>query len=376
LDASDGIQQLYERVRRSVFDHRIRPREAVNRTLQAHGIAGLFIEIERTLVSCSPQSKLAPTADTAFYQTHLQQTQFESIARALTEGVGVRATARIMDVDKKTVLRVLARAADHAMRLSRSLLKNIAVSECQLDEMWSFIGKKEKHLDPIEKLEGVLGDAWIWIAFDPVHKLVLAHVIGKRTEPHAVALLEKVRAITADMPSLFTSDQLDQYTGALLKVYGNTVFPPCRPGTGRPPNPKLVPPEGLLYAQVVKQYKRNRLIGITRKVIFGDSEKLKDVLERSVASNTINTSFVERNNGTVRHMDARCSRKTYRFSKNSKNHKRQFELSLAYYHLCLPHKTLTKRYGRPTSPFMSAGITDHIWTMSELLRTQPKIPCS
>ncbi|EFK07105.1 conserved domain protein [delta proteobacterium NaphS2] len=376
LDSSDGIQQIYERARRAVFDRRIRPLATVRRTLQAHGIAGLFIDIERTLVSFSPRSKPAPTADTAFYQTHLQEAQFESIARALTEGVGVRASARIMAVDKKTVLRVLARAADHATRLSRFLLKNTTVSECQLDEMWSFIGKKEKHLDPIEKLEGILGDAWIWIAFDPVHKLVLAHVIGKRTEPHAVALLEKVRGITADMPSLFTSDQLDQYTGALLKVYGKTVLPPRRTGPGRPPNPKLVPPEGLLYAQVVKQYKRNRLIGITRKVIFGDSEKLKAILEDSIASNTINTSFVERNNGTVRHMDARCSRKTYRFSKNSKNHKRQLELSVAYYNLCLPHKTLTKRYGSPTSPFMSAGLTDHIWTMGELLRTQPKIPCT
>jgi IS1 family transposase len=371
LDTSDGIQQIYERARRTVFDRRIRLPEPVSRTLQAHGITGLFIDPERTLVSCHPQPRSASKA-TAFYQTHLQETQFSNIARALTEAVGVRATARIMAVDKKTVLRVLQRAADHAMRLSRSLLKNIEVSECQLDEMWSFIGKKEKHLEPIEKLEGILGDAWIWIAFDPIHKLVLAHVIGKRTEPHAVDLLEKVKSITASIPSLFTSDQLNQYTQALLKVYGNTVFPPRSPGAGRPPNPKLVPPEELLYAQVVKQYKGNKLVGITRKVIFGDPQKLQNVLERSITSKKINTSFVERYNGTVRHIDARCSRKTYRFSKNSKNHAHQLELSLAYYHLCLPHKTLTKRYGRPTSPFMSAGLTDHIWSMGELLQTPPQ----
>jgi len=286
--------------------------------------------------------------------------------------VGVRATARITSVDKKTVLRVLCRAADHAVRISTTLLRNLAVSECQLDEMWSFIGKKEAHLEPIEKLEGILGDAWIWIAFDPDHKVVLAHVIGKRTQPHAVSLLRKVKRITARMPDLFTSDQLDQYTSALLQVYGHTVLPSRKPGPGRPLNPRLLPPKELFYAQVVKEYKSNRLAGITRKVVFGDPQKVREIIQRSRVSQAINTSFIERNNATIRHMDARCTRKTYRFSKCRTNHERQFELCLAYYHLCLPHKTLTKRYGRPTTPFMSAGLADHVWTMNELLKTCPE----
>ncbi len=374
LEPHDGIQSIYERARRSVTDRRLRSPEEVRSTLQAHGVAGLFLEFDSTLVSCAPRSRPGPRTGTAFQHTHLEETRFETIARALTEGVGVRATARIMNVDKKTILLVLDRAADHAMRLSRSLLKDLEVSECQLDEMWSFIGKKEAHLEPIEKLEGILGDAWIWIAFDPVHKIVLAHVIGKRTEHHAVALLQEVKRITTKMPSLFTSDQLDQYPQALLKVYGHTVIPSRKPGPGRPPKPRLVPPDELLYAQVVKKYKRNRLVGITRRVVFGDPQKLHDILQRSPSSNTVNTSFVERNNGTIRHIDARCSRKTYRFSKSKGNHERQLELSLAYYHLCLPNRSLTKKYGKPTTPFMSAGITDHIWTMGELLRTQPKIP--
>jgi IS1 family transposase len=281
-----------------------------------------------------------------------------------------------MNVDKKTVLRVLGKTADHAMRLSCSMLKDLVVSECQLDEMWSFIGKKERHLEPFEKLQGILGDAWIWIAFDPTHKVVLAHVIGKRTEPHAVALLQKVKRITACMPSLFTSDQLDQYAKALLKVYGHTVHVPPKPGPGRPPHPKLVPPDELLYAQVVKQYKQNRLVGITRKVVFGDPNKLQDILQNSAVSHTIHTSFVERNNGTVRHLDARCIRKTYRFSKCKENHQCQFELCMAYYHLCLPHRTLTKRYRRLTTPFMPAGITDHVWTLRELLQTRTENPVS
>jgi IS1 family transposase len=293
---------------------------------------------------------------------------FETIARSLAEGVGVATTARIQNVDKKTVLLVLAKAAVHAAKVSRTLVRGLVVSECQLDEMWSFIGKKEKNLDAVEKLHAVLGDAWIWTAFDAVNKVFLATVIGKRTLPHAVALLEEVKRVTSHMPSLFSSDQLRHYANALLQVYGKLVFPPRKPGPGRPPNPRLVPADELLYVHVVKQYKKYRVVKITRKVIFGDVEKVEKILKASVVSQKINTSSVERGNGTIRHVDARCNRKTLRFSKRKENHDRQLRLSLAYYHLCHAHKTLTKRHGRPTTPFMAAGLTDHVWSMGELLR--------
>ena len=88
--------------------------------------------------------------------------------------------------------------------------------------------------------------------------------------------------------------------------------------------------------------------------------------------NKINTSYVERNNGTIRHMDARCVRKTFCFSKCQENHERQLALSLSYYHHCRPHKTLMKRYGRPTTPFMAANLTDRVWSMGDLLRFKSK----
>jgi len=75
-------------------------------------------------------------------------------------------------------------------------------------------------------------------------------------------------------------------------------------------------------------------------------------------------------------MDARCVRKTFRFSKCQENHERQLALSLCYYHLCRPHKTLTKRYGQATTPFMAANLADHVWTMAELLNFKTKKPYS
>ena len=156
-------------------------------------------------------SRYGTRKETAMHRAHLSEQAFETIAKSLAEGVGVATTARIQGVDKKTVLLVLAKASEHAMSISQALMMNLIVSECQLDEMWSFIGKKEKNLTPIEKLQGGMGDAWIWIAFDAVSKVAIATVVGKRTLPHAVQLLEKVKRVTARMPTLFSSDQLNQY---------------------------------------------------------------------------------------------------------------------------------------------------------------------
>ena len=371
VDDQDLPQQCYEHARRGVLDRRIRVDQSLTDTLQAHGLAGLFIDPESSIVySMSRHTRSGARKGTAMYHAHLSEQAFETIAKSLAEGVGVATTARIQGVDKKSVLLVLAKAGEHAMKISQALMRNLVVSECQLDEMWSFIGKKEKRLAPIEKLEGELGDAWIWIAFDAVNKVAIASVVGKRTQAHAVELLGEVKRVTVRMPTLFSSDQLDQYGSALLEVYGTWMTPPRKPGPGRPPKPRLVPPDNLLYVQVVKKYQKYRVVKVTRKVVFGDPDRVAAILESSSVSRTINTSYIERYNGTVRHLDSRCARKTYRFSKCKDKHELQLALSLAYYHLCLPHRTLSKRHRQPTTPFMSAGLTDHVWTMAELLTSR------
>jgi IS1 family transposase/histone H3/H4 len=376
FEDNDRMQVMYEKARRACLDRRVRCQETISKTLLAHGLAGLFIHPERVLIpSALPQNGRNPRKNTAFHCAHLPETAFETIARSLAEGVGIAATARIQNVDKKTVLLLLEKAAEYAGKAQRTLLSNVEVSECQLDEMWSFIGKKEKNLESLEKLKGELGDAWIWIALDAVNKVVLAQVIGKRTASHAVRLLQEVKRVTARMPDLFSSDQLDQYETALLQVYGELIQPHRKPGPGRPPKPRLVPSNNLCYVQVVKRYKNYRVVKVDREIVFGDPEKVNQILGSSTVSRKINTSFVERGNNTIRHTDSRCTRKTLRFSKCKRNHHRQLVLSLAYYHLCRPHGSLTKRHGKPTTPFMAARLTDHVWTMQELLRFDPGIPC-
>ena len=368
IEDNDIPQLLYEKNRRASMDRRFNMDDQVVSTMKSHGVAGLFIDPENAVHPLSSnQARTSPRHCTAYHRCHLSEEAFETIAKSLGEGVGVAATARIQNVDKKSVLLVLSKAGDHAMKVSRNLLKNVEVTECQLDEMWSFIGKKEKNLDPVEKLQQILGDAWIWIAFDATNKITLAYNIGKRTLPYAISLIKDVKRITKRMPDLFSSDQLDQYAKALLQVYGTIVYPNRKPGPGRPPNPRITPLKELNYVQVVKQYEKYRVVKVGRKVVFGDPKKIEIILADSAVSKKINTAYVERNNGTIRHMDSRCVRKTFRFSKSKINHERQLALTLTYCHLCRPHKTLTKRHGQPTSLFMAANLTDHVWSMNELL---------
>jgi IS1 family transposase len=368
IEDNDIPQLLYEKNRSASIDRRFKMDKQIVITMRSHGVAGLFIDPENALYSLSSnQARTSPRHCTAFHCSHLSEDAFETIAKSLAEGVGVTATARIQNVDKKTVLLVLAKAGDHAMQVNRALLEDLEVTECQLDEMWSFIGKKEKNLDPVEKLHKILGDAWIWIAFDATNKITLAYNIGKRTLPYAISLIKDVKRVTKRIPALFSSDQLDQYAKALLQVYGTIVYPTRKPGPGRPPNPRILPSKDLNYVQVVKLYKEYRVVKVSRKVVFGDPKSIERILAESSVSKKINTAYVERNNGTIRHMDSRCVRKTFRFSKIKTNHERQLALSLAYCHLCRPHKTLTKRHGQPTTPFMAANLTDHVWSMAELL---------
>lgn len=110
-------------------------------------------------------------------------------ATAVAEGLSIRATGRLLGVDKDTVNHWLPGLGRHCQRVMNYFFRNLPLAECQLDELWTFIAKKEAQLTPLEKLAEVYGDAWVWIAFSPVCKLVPAWVVGKRTLAHARRLV-------------------------------------------------------------------------------------------------------------------------------------------------------------------------------------------
>ncbi|MBC8358128.1 MAG: hypothetical protein H8E54_04155 [Candidatus Aminicenantes bacterium] len=234
--------------------------------------------------------------------------------------------------------------------------------------------KKEKNLTPLEKILAHYGDAWVWLGFDPVSKVLPAFVVGKRTKANAYRLVEKIHRATDGTIPLFTSDELRHYRDALLRVYGIQEEVPKGPRRrGRPRKPKLRPPPELRYAQVVKHRRKGRVISITTKVIFGKEQEVKELLQASPVSKSVNISFVERNNLTLRQQSRRLGRKTNGFSKDISKLEAQLYLALGYYHFIKEHfglrgesKDNNKKWVQRT-PAMAAGITNHIWSTRELL---------
>jgi len=232
--------------------------------------------------------------------------------------------------------------------------RNLHVSECQLDELWTFIFKKEDQLTPLDKLWGIYGDAWVWIAFSPVCKLVPAWVVGKRTLPNARQLVFRLKSAT------------DGY-----------------------PLPRKSPPPDLCYAVVVKERERGRVVNVTTRIVYGSEQQVIAALNASPVSTTINTYGVERNNLTIRQHSRRMGRKVNAFSQERDYLEHPLTLAFAYYHFVRPHRGLRQRLPQPTptkgprashkkwkpvTPAMAAGLTDHVWSLDELLsfRVPPK----
>jgi IS1 family transposase len=360
-----------------------------NRYCRYYGIAFYEGRMVKNGSSCGQKQGLCKACGssvslrygTAYYDLEADPAIFEMAVRALAEGNSLRATGRIIQIDKDTACDWLNRAAHHCRGVMLYLWRNLQVTECQLDELWSFVHTKEHNLLSATLYKESYGDAWVWIAFAPVWRLVLAFVVGKRTQQSANLLLERVAYVTDEALPLFTSDQLPEYRTALLNTYGLWQRPERQGERGRFPKPRQVPCPGLLYAQVVKVRHKGRVVEVYPKIIFGDPDTIAGRLSESPVSHTINTSFIERDNLTQRQHNRRLTRRTNGFSKELSWFEKQLWLSMAYSHLVLPQHSLRQKLTIPEptlgtgsprrwqaqTPAMRAGITDHIWTTPELL---------
>lgn len=187
-------------------------------------------------------------------------------------------------------------------------------------------------------------------------------------------MVTKLDEVTDDTIPFFTSDELRHYEGALLETYGTVQEVARKTGTrGRPPKPKLIPPPELRYAQVVKKREKGRVVSIDTAIIFGDPEEVKKLLAASSSSKNINTSFVERNNLTMRQSSRRLARGGNGFSKELCKLESQLYLASGYYHFVKTHLGLREkvidgpRRWRRRTPALAAQITNHIWSTKELL---------
>lgn len=238
--------------------------------------------------------------------------------------------------------------------------------------------KKQDHCDPDDPLDRCCGDHWDHVALDPEHRMVLEVVCGKRTRKHVRQLVQAAKRRTGNrLPRLITTDEYKVYRDAILEAYGREGLRtwPYRPGMPRR-LPKR-PPEGLLYATVHKTRRNGRVVKVEPRLQFGTEAMLEEALAASSVSRAVNTSFIERQNGTDRHRNSRKVRKTYRFSKDWQLHEAATYFSLYTYNFCWEVRTLREPIGggryRSRTPAMAAGLTDHVWTLEEWL-TYPARP--
>ena len=301
---------------------------------------------------------------------------------ALAEGLGIRAVARVFEVDPNTVLAWLVEAAAQLQAFSHYLLHDLRVTPVQLDELYAlFSAVKDGEISEAEALQRLSGSPhWVWVAIDPVTKLLLVIDVGARTLAMAQCVVHQVVQVLApDCVPVFLTDGFKEYITALLTHCGHWVQPARRQATGPAPNPRWMPLPQLRYAQVIKVTRRRRLVAVKHRVVFGTKAAVEQVL--AAHGWQINTAFVERINLSIRQQVAAVGRRVMTLCKGEAGGRQPLALYHTYYNFCWPHASLrqplpepertnghgsTKRW-QPRTPAMAAGLTDHVWTLREVL---------
>jgi len=316
---------------------------------------------------------------------HGKQAAVERIVRVLAclaEGLGIRATARVFEVAPHTVLQWLVEAAEQLRAFSAYFLCDLHLEQLQLDELYAVLrAVKDGDLsedEAIRRLER--SPYWVWTAMDPTSKLLVVVDVGGRTLAMAQRVVHQVTRVLAPgcVPLLLT-DGLKDYGTALLTHFGSWIHPERRQAKGPRPKPRWMPLPELLYAQVVKSYRRRRIVGVTHRVVFGTQLAIEQVLARY--GWTINTAFIERLNLDIRQCVSAVGRRVNTLCQGETGLRDQLALFQVYHNFVLPHASLRQpllipevtsgqgsvKVWRPCTPAMAAGLTDHVWSLKEVL---------
>jgi IS1 family transposase len=304
------------------------------------------------------------------------------VLACLAEGLGIRATARVFEVAPHTVLHWLVEAAEQLTAFSASFLCEVHVTQLQLDELYAVLSAvKDGELSEAKAIRRLSRSPhWVWVAIDPVTKLLVAIDVGERTLAMTQRFVHHVAQVLApDCAPLFLTDGFREYVTALLTHYGRWGQPPRRQATGPRPKPRWLPVPQLLYAQVIKTTRRRRLVAVKHRVVFGTMEGVNRVLRPRGWQ--INTAFIERVNLSIRQHVAAVGRRVVTLCKGEEGLRQQLTLYHVYYNFVLPHVSLRQPWPvpasthgngsatqwRPQTPAIAAGLTDHVWTLREVL---------
>lgn len=258
------------------------------------------------------------------------------IVNALVEGSSVRATARMIGVEHKTVLRVLLRVGERCEEILNERMRYLSCKVLQLDEIWTYVGKHERFVRPEENPIKV-GDQYVFVAMDSETKLIPSFRVGKRNLTTTWSFIQDLAQRLTNRPQI-TTDGFRPYVNAVEDAFGANVD----------------------FAQLIKLYSDS-----------GESDKryspgeFVNALPIPVTGNPkpwlISTSHIERQNLTIRMQLRRFTRLTNAFSKKLENLKAALALHFCWYNFCRIHSTLR------VTPAMAAGITEEIWTIESLV---------
>jgi len=254
----------------------------------------------------------------------------------LVEGNSLRATARICDVAFNTVLKFVPEIGKACAEYQSRVFRNLTCKRIQCDEIWSFCYAKEKNVPDEKKGQFGYGDIWTWVAIDADTKLVPSWLVGNRDAETAKIFMEDLASRFSHRVQL-TTDGLKTYLEAVEGAFGADID-----------YVMLIK----LYGEIIegqKRYSPPECIGIKTRVISGNPERKH-----------ISTSYVERQNLTMRMSMRRFTRLTNGFSKKVENHAYHVALHYMHYNFCRIHKTLR------VTPAMEAGVTDHVWSLEEI----------
>ena len=264
------------------------------------------------------------------------------VFKLLTEGMSIRATARVTDVDRNTILSLLVTVGAKCQRLLDTRIVNVRPTYVQADEAWTFVQKKQKRLKATDPVD--YGDQYVWLALDSETKLILTSLVGKRDGRSAFEFTNRLSQSIAPFHRFqLTTDGLEHYVPAVEEAFGADVD----------------------FAQLVKLYAAPRTDGPDW---FRPSSHVTAMIPTPIQGEPeaarISTSHIERLNLTVRMQMRRFTRLTNGFSKKLENLKAAVAIFVAFYNFCRIHQTLR------VTPAMQAGLTDHVWTLQELLAWQ------
>jgi transposase-like protein/IS1 family transposase len=268
-------------------------------------------------------------------------TDMDRASKALSmmlEGMSIRAISRLTDLDKNTIMSLMVDAGDRCETLMVDKVCNLTVKDVEVDEIWGFVQKKEGHKMDHEKDIREIGDAYCFIGMERSTKLVLAYHLGKRDTVATDAFIGKLRYATSDSRFQLTSDGFKPYIKAVEMLLKGRVD----------------------FAQLIKVY------GVSRdgEQRYSPAEVVDavpvEIMGRPVRSR-ICTSHIERHNLSIRMGMRRMTRLTNGFSKKWENLQAAYSLWFAYYNFCRVHSSLR------VTPAMEAKLTDHVWSVAELL---------